>query len=220
MTDELSAEAVARYLQNHPELLEDYPELLVQMRLPSPHGDKAISLGERQVQALREKSRQLEAKLAELIRFGEENHAIGEKLHRLMVDLLAPADFEGVVAALYDHLGGPFAIPHVALRLWDLPGRPERPEFAAVGEAIRARVTALSQPYCGGASGLDIAEWFGERGSHVRSLALVPLKPQGSVVGVLVLASEEAHRFYPEMGTLYLGRIGEMTAAALIRTLG
>jgi len=29
------------------------------------------------------------------------------------------------------------------------------------------------------------------------------------------MASEDAQRFYPEMGTLYLKRLGEVTAAAL-----
>jgi hypothetical protein len=35
--------------------------------------------------------------------------------------------------------------------------------------------------------------------------------------GLLVLASEDPQRFYPEMGTLYLARIGEMAGAALGR---
>ena len=39
----------------------------------------------------------------------------------------------------------------------------------------------------------------------------------GTCFGLLVMASEEAHRFYPELGTLYLERIGEMAAAALLR---
>jgi len=54
----------------------------------------------------------------------------------------------------------------------------------------------------------------------VRSLAQVPLRRGEETFGVLVLASEEAHRFYPEMGTLYLERIGDMAAAALGRVLG
>jgi hypothetical protein len=34
------------------------------------------------------------------------------------------------------------------------------------------------------------------------------------------MASEEPTRFYPELGTLYLERIGEMAAAALLRVTG
>jgi hypothetical protein len=37
--------------------------------------------------------------------------------------------------------------------------------------------------------------------------------------GLLVMASEDAQRFYPEMGTLYLKRIGELVSVALLRYL-
>jgi hypothetical protein len=42
-------------------------------------------------------------------------------------------------------------------------------------------------------------------------------QPGGACCGLLVMASEEPHRFYPELGTLYLERIGEMASAALLR---
>jgi uncharacterized protein YigA (DUF484 family) len=61
---------------------------------------------------------------------------------------------------------------------------------------------------------VDTAEWFGEAASHLRSFAYVALK-NGQSFGLLAMASEDAQRFYPEMGTLYLKRLGEMTAAAL-----
>ena len=37
--------------------------------------------------------------------------------------------------------------------------------------------------------------------------------------GLLALGSEDAKRFYAEMGTLYLRRIGELVAAALAARL-
>ncbi len=46
-----------------------------------------------------------------------------------------------------------------------------------------------------------------------------PLRRGAETFGLMVLGSEEPHRFYPEMGTLYLERIGDMAAAALDRTL-
>ena len=41
-----------------------------------------------------------------------------------------------------------------------------------------------------------------------------PLR-DGDAFGLLALASEDAQRFYPEMGTLYLKRLGELVAAAI-----
>ena len=43
----------------------------------------------------------------------------------------------------------------------------------------------------------------------------MPLRDQGVCFGLLALGSAESERFYPEMGTLYLGRIAELAAAAL-----
>jgi len=37
------------------------------------------------------------------------------------------------------------------------------------------------------------------------------------VFGLLAMASEDEQRFYPEMGTLYVKRIGELVSAALLR---
>src|SRR5438874_1285829 len=53
---------------------------------------------------------------------------------------------------------------------------------------------------------------------NVRSVALVPLGQKGEV-GLLALGSEDAKRFFPEMGTLYLRRIGELCAAGVTARL-
>lgn len=225
----MKADEVARYLQDNPKFFEDYADLLAQLYIPHPHGGRAISITERQILTLREKARQFEAKLAELIRFGEENDAIGEKVHRLAVALAAAGDFAGVLRALYSHLGEDFAVPHVALRLWNLAARPDEPGFAEVGEPMRifaevseqTRIFAagLAHPSCGPNTGFEAVSWFGEAGAHVRSVALLPLRREAETVGLLALGSEEAQRFYPEMGTLYLDHIGELAGAALLRTL-
>ena len=206
-------------MQAHPDFFDQRDDLLTHLHIPATHGDQAISISERQMTALREKVRQLEGKLAQLIRFGEENDAIGEKVHRLAVALLAVGDFPAVLRVLYSHLGGAFAVPHVALRLWQAPGRGEGAEFFPLDAAARDFAIGLTHPYCGPTAGQDATQWFGERGSHVRSLALVPLRRDDLTFGALVLASEEVHRFYVEMGTLYLTRIGDLATTAILRTL-
>jgi uncharacterized protein len=45
----------------------------------------------------------------------------------------------------------------------------------------------------------------------------VALRHGEHCLGVLALASEDAERFYPEMGTLYLSRIGDLLAHSLWR---
>ena len=215
----MKADEIARYLQDHPKFFEEYADLLAQLYIPHPHGGRTISITERQILTLREKAKLLEAKLGEMIRFGEENDAIGEKVHRLATALAGSRDFAAVRRALLTHLGEDFAVPHVALRLWSVPAQADAAEFAEVNEQTRIFAAGLVQPFCGANAGFEAAGWFGEAGSHVRSLALVPLRREAETVGLLALGSEDVQRFYPEMGTLYLGHIGDMASAALLRTL-
>ena len=114
----MNADDVARYLKDNPGFFEEHAELLTQISVPNPHGGKAIALSDRQVLALRDENKALRAKMGELIQFGEENDAIGDKMHRLSVALLQAPDLAAVIAALHLNLRDDFAIPHTALRLW------------------------------------------------------------------------------------------------------
>lgn len=218
----MESQEIAAYLKNHPEFFEQYAELISQIHIPSPHGNNAISITERQLITLREKVRVLETKLAQLIALGEENEAISAKVHRLGIALQRAADLQAVTSALYSHLGGDFAVPHVAVRLWGV-GTGNDPDLALVSESVKAFADTLNHPYCGPAAGQEAIAWLGDAAGHVRSVAQIPLRdhgPDGRCFGLLLLGSEEAHRFYSGMGTLFLQRIGEMASAALERVAG
>lgn len=214
----MTPEAVTNYLKQHPEFFEQHADFLSTLFIPHPHGGRAISISERQVLALREKGKQLEGKLRELIEFGEENDAIGEKLHRLTLAQVAARDVEGVIEALYFNLREDFAVPHTVLRLWPEGAHPPLPEFDAVSTEAREFAESLVNPYCNARAMVDTAAWFGEEAARLRSFAYVALK-SSQAFGLLALASEDPQRFYPEMGTLYLKRLGEVTTAALLRNL-
>jgi uncharacterized protein len=214
----MSPEEAAQFFRTHPQFFDQHPELLESIYVPHPYGGRAIPLSERQILSLREKVKALEAKLGELLTFGEANDAISEKVHRLAVGLVAARDFAAVAQALQFHLREDFSVPHVALRIWGWTAPAGAPEGAPVDEALRAQVEAMGGPLCGPAAASPFLAWFGDAAAHVRSLALVPLGPT-KAAGLLALGSEDAQRFYAEMGTLYLRRIGELTAAALAARL-
>jgi hypothetical protein len=201
----MDANDVAQFLKTHPQFFDQHPQLLETIYVPHPHGGRAIPLTERQIVTLREKVKLLEGKLGELIRFGEDNDAIGEKVHRLSLALLGARDATAARQALEFHLREDFAVPHVALRMW---------ASDSVEGALRDKAETMGAPQCGPAAESLFLGWFGEAAGHVRSLALVPLG-QTRTIGLLALGSEDPQRFYAEMGTLYLRRIGELTAGAL-----
>ena len=214
-TPTLQPEWVADYLTRHPNFFNDFPALLADIHVPHPHGTHAVSMGERQLISIRDKVRLLENKLAELIQFGEENDGISEKLHALTLALLAAANPEAVVAALNLHLRDGFAVPHYAVRVWNLPAD-DQSITQPVAQPVQNAVTSMSFPVCGALAVPEAREWFGEIAPHLRSFAAIPLNHHGSL-GLLVLASEEPNRFYASMGTLYLTRLGQVLAAALHR---
>jgi len=209
---------LARFLRANPQFFEQNPELLESLHVPHPHGGRAIPLAERQTVALREKARVLEGRLGELISNAAQNDAISEKVHRLAVALVGARDFPALARSLYFHLREDFAVPHVALRIWGKSVPVDFEEAAAVDAAQKEQATMMGAPQCGPAQSNLFSAWFGDAAEHIRSHALVPLG-QTTVFGLLALGSEDPKRFYPDMGTLYLRRIGELCAAGVTARL-
>jgi uncharacterized protein YigA (DUF484 family) len=193
--------------------------MLADIHIPHPHGGRAIPISERQILTLRERSKQLEAKLREVIQFGEENDAIGEKVHRLALALLGARDLATVIRTVHYNLREDFAVPHVALRVWNAPGAGEVAELNPASDATRDFATKLVGPNCSphAAEGTS-SDLFGSSAAQLKSFSYIPLRT-ADTFGLLALASEDAERFYPEMGTVYLKRIGDMVGTAVRRNL-
>ena len=214
----LTADEVAEFLERNPGFFENHVELLMNLQIPHPHGGRAVSIGERQLVAVREKAKLLEDKLHELIQFGEENDVVGEKVHRLACRLIEAPSLDAALDTLYLDLLDHFAVPHVAVRLWNVAEEnPDTKEFAPVAAEMREFVEKMAAPYCGHHAVYESQAWFGEAAAHLKSFALVRLARDGTTFGVVALGSEDPKRFYPEMGTLHLARIGELVSHAMWR---
>lgn len=209
---------VTSYLRAHPQFFEHHTNLLAELYLPSPHGHGTISLAERQQLAQRDRIRVLDAKLAQLVKYGEENDAISEKVHRLSLGLLATERIDVMLSLLEHSMREDFGVPYLGLRLWALPRNPDHanlPAFTSTDQEFQRWVHGLATPYCGNRPGMPLHGWFGAE-ANPASFAVMALKGE-QVFGVLALASDDEKRFYPDMGTLYLKRIGELVSAALLR---
>ncbi|MDC8445680.1 MAG: DUF484 family protein [Nitrosomonas sp.] len=213
----MTPEDVVQYLTDHPDFFNEHAGLLTDMRIPYPQENKVVSLQERQVIAVRDKNRILQDKMLELIGFGEENDAISEKMHRLTIALLASLDLSDFLNNLNYSLREDFAIPDFVMRLWGVNCQEKNhDEFAEVSADIHAIAESLTQPYCGNHVADAIKDLFGEARAHLKSFSMIPLVTTRTI-GLLVLASPELERFYADMGTLHLKRLGELISAAIAR---
>jgi uncharacterized protein YigA (DUF484 family) len=215
----ITEDDIADYLANTPDFFERHAGLLAAVQLTSPHGQRAVSLQERQAELLREKIRGLELKAAEMIRHGQENTSIADKLQRWTRELLLTRDSRDLPEVISREIAGQFLVPQVAIKVWGVAPEFEHELFAqGASEDVMAFSSSLSKPYCGTNPGLEAAQWLVDP-SSAASLALIPLRAgmAPEAFGLLVLASSDAQRFAPDMGTDFLERIGELTSAALSR---
>jgi uncharacterized protein len=210
---------IANYLANTPGFFERHAELLAAVQITSPHGQRAVSLQERQMEMLRERIKGLEGKIVEMIRHGQENVAIADRLHRWTRTILLTRHPVELPLALVAELRHQFLIPQAALRLWGLDAvHADQPFAQPVSEDVKAFTASLSLPYCGVNAGFEAVHWL-EDAATVMSLAMIPLRRGGEAFGLLVLGSPDPTRYSAEMGTEFLMRIGEISGAALSRLL-
>jgi uncharacterized protein YigA (DUF484 family) len=218
----ITEDDIANYLANTPGFFERHAELLGSVQLASPHGQRAVSLQERQMEMLRERIKGLERKLIEMIRAGQDNVALTERMHRWTCAVMLARSATLLGQVLIEELKHEFMIPQAALRVWGVAAaHAHLPWAQGVSEDVRAFAASLSQPYCGVNSQFEAAHWLGQ-GLSTQSLAMVPLRlgrAAGECFGLLVLGSPDALRYQADMGTEFLEQVGDLASAALGRLL-
>ena len=189
--DQMEQEAlVAEWLKATPGFFDRHAHLLADIQLKSPHGDRAISLQERQLSVLREQNHALNQRLSAMLRFGSQNDKTQGLMINWLKSLLSAKDEAAVQAVVTDGLGEVFAVELVKL------------------------VQGQSLPHiCGPVSSADasIQEHLTE---GLQSLVVVDLP---GVDAQLLLASVSPEKFTSDMGRFYLDQIAELAAASISR---
>jgi len=214
--DALTAQAIAEYLSTRPDFFEQHADLFATLNVPHPHQARAISLGERQILTLRDRAKEQERRLAQLLYNAGGNERINRAIMQWCARMLAEPDPARIPAHIIRSLGDLFDLPALALRVWDLPLLADS-EFAQdVTPGIRDYAGALEHPYCGPLAGQEAAAWLGSPPASVAIMALRPLAGQAPI-GLLVLGSGDPERFTDGMGTAFLETIALLAGAALGR---
>lgn len=214
---------IAEYLLQDPAFFERHAELLSTVRLYGGHGPRATSLQERQAVLLREKIKMHEQRIMEMIRYGNENVTIANRLHAWTCELLKVSHLPDLPERVRTGLQEHFFVPQTALRLWGLQAPyAQLQSAAAVSDDIRTFAQGLEEP-CMGVNPLPETSLWLDAPEEAKSVALVPLRltqarpngPTNECFGLLIFASPDSQRFTATMGVDFLERIAQLTAAAL-----
>ena len=220
----ITEDDIAEFLLRTPGFFERHAEVLAGVQLTSPHGQRAVSLQERQAEMLREKIKGLEQRVMEMVRNSHENEAIARKVHQWTGSLLQVRDPIDLPPTVVDGVCALFDVPQAAVRVWGVSGAYIDCDFAlGASEDAQAFASSLTMPFCGPNLGFEPAGWLAQApGETAQSIALLPLRV-GAIdsatpaFGLLVLGSPDPQRFDATMGTDFLSRMSELASAALQR---
>ena len=211
-TSTLSSTDVHAFLLENPEFFAQYPDLLEKIKLPHEHKG-SVSLVEIQSDQLRQKVRQLNFKLNQLVTIAKQN----EKIYRVYTDLnvqllrcesVAEVQFtlEDVLqerlqlsSAVIKSFKGPHAIPELQQRLFT-EKRFKNANF-----------------FFGRLSQHERQLLFGE--SPAESVALMLLGDNRDL-GILGISSSDASHFTPDMDTLLLQQLQQVLNIILPEMMG
>ena len=218
----LGEEEIAAYLAAHPDFFDRHGRLLLQLKVGHEPGGEAISLVERQVSLLRQRSAELEKQLKQLVTVAKANDALVEKIHRLSLRLIATDSFSDRLTLLETGLREDFLAERAVLVLFDgateLPARDDGfLKFVDRNDATLkpfASFLKTGRPRCGLIRDRQKSFLFAGHEAEIGSAALVPL---GSAAGLgfLVIGSSDRDYFHPGKSMDLLGRLGELVAVAL-----
>ena len=205
---------VAEYLSDHPDFFQRRPDLLAEIEIPHESG-AAVSLIERQVEALRKQLSETRQELKHVMEIAEHNHSLQERMHRLTLELIDAANFDEVLNALEDELHDDFKADAMELRLFSSSHVDEHLEGKLKEQADTfQQFFNQNQPICGQLEQEQLDYIFGTESDRIASTALIPLKSEG-VLGLLAIGSVDPKRFAPHHGTEFLTRLGEIISRTL-----
>ncbi|WP_296184582.1 DUF484 family protein [Pseudomonas sp. UBA1879] len=213
----LEAEAVAAWLQQHPDFFAEHDDLLSAMRIPHQRGD-TVSLVERQLKLLRERNIEMRHRLSQLMDVARDNDRLFEKTRRLILDLMDAASLEEIVIAVEDSLRQEFQVPFVSLILFsDNPMTVGRWVSGADAQKAIGGLISGGKTVCGALREHELEFLFGaDQSKEVGSTAIVALNHQG-LHGVLAIGSRDPQHYKSSVGTLFLTYIADVLSRLLPR---
>ena len=209
----IDEKSVCDWLQKNPDLLHRRPELLSHLTLSHVDNAEVSSLIERQVDRLRTELRTLQTHFDTVVESARLSEQQQTRVHRLAHSLVAATERKQVVSAVGSALKDDFNIDQVVVRL----GSDVEDEAVEAYGMLRDRV-AQGRSFCDDRLPERSMQWlFDDARDRVASCAVVPIRANEEVIGIIGLADADKNRFGRDMGTVYLDQLGELIGAAIAR---
>lgn len=214
----LQAMDIAEYLREHPRFLEHFPDIAAELVIPRESGP-AASLAAYQLEALRARNHELNQRLADLVAIAADNEQLVVRVHTLTVGLLRDSTLADTCKSFIGALNEDFHTSLVRLVLFrevaEMAGAPWFISVPQGADALPQFADFLKRgdPACGRLAGDKLDRLFGADAGKVQSAALLKIGAQG----MLALGSDDANRFHPGIGTIFLKLIAQALDAAISR---
>ncbi len=215
----ISEQQIADYLADHPDFFSRHLGLLEKLYVPHQSG-AAVSLVERQTSVLRDKTRQLNGHLSELIEIARHNDMQFEKTKRMVLNLLDAESLDDIAVAVDESLCQDFHGDNTALLLFndtELDSNNIRVIRREDAEPVDMLVES-NLVSCGQLESPQTQFLFEQDSHRIASAAVVPLV-RGQTIGLLAVGSYDPQYFQSSQGTLFLSYVGEVLSSVLHRAL-
>lgn len=169
----ITEEDIANFLTNTPGFFERHAEVLASVQITSPHGQRAVSLQERQAEMLREKIKGLEHRIMDMVRNSNDNTAIATKVHQWTSALLRVKDPFDLPEAVVSGIRTLFDVPQAAVRVWTVAGPYIDADFTQGARAAGQRFARAALEHA--QAHMAAAHHLHEAGVHPLRKAHMPL---------------------------------------------
>lgn len=207
----VQANDVLRYLEDNPEFLKQHS---AQFGL-SQSIHHVMALSEKQLSKLYSEHQQLIKHLAKLKENAAANDDIQKRQHQLALALLAAQDITTLFQHIKNILDTEFSLPYFALKLWHTKTA-KLSNYCNPSDALIDYLKNKTS-FCTHYVSDELLGWLPIQVTF-QSFAVLPfLAPDKTVIGLLLIGSEDHERFIPTMQNHYLQMMAEQINMALLR---
>jgi len=200
------------YLTQHPNIFQQYPELLELVTLTDSRG--TASLLERQVAMLKERLGEHKNQQSQFMQVARENEQISDSFSHIICRLIAFTNLSQFATEFPAELRATFKIDEVSFKTAQAAS--QRPsDNEGYDDAVRRMVN--NRAVCDNRWPSSIMNLFFS--ADISSAALIPMRTSGSKkpLGILALGSNNPERYTNDLGTAHLDRLGLMSGLCLAR---